>query len=416
MKGWKKRFFFLDMRAISNAMPWRHHDFDVNDTVSEDGFSALDVQKLTERGDLVVQHTTHLLLVDQPIPKKTNLQQEVEVKDPKIVVARERKAQAVARKREIEQEKRHCPLQTVGPIDNIVENPSETDTKASDSNGNHSVHSSPCGSATKSVHNYIEIDNDREETNSLRLRSFINLFGRDLNAYKTEVVFSSQADHSAHHSPTSERTLSLPRMILQDLHTHKGESSYSRDVYVLELTILHRCRIDSPMWYRVKEEHDGCANRLQVLDKDKNELSYVNRDQALWLKELEAELAKKDFALVYAERILAERAEEKERLITQLGWMLAEGWSKEDIMDALFRVENFNPYSHKKLYPMYDKLFEKQYPYAEKISRGFHHSVAKLLKVYLDPAPFDKAPTKTASKGPTRPSVSFILKKTYLPI
>nr|GEW48621.1 hypothetical protein [Tanacetum cinerariifolium] len=49
MKRWKKMFFFLDRRVIPNAMPWRHHDSDVNDTVPDDDFSILDVQKLTER-------------------------------------------------------------------------------------------------------------------------------------------------------------------------------------------------------------------------------------------------------------------------------------------------------------------------------------------------------------------------------
>ncbi|GJX87239.1 hypothetical protein Tco_0339253 [Tanacetum coccineum] len=49
LKGWKKRFFFLDRRAIPDAMAWRHHDSDVNDLVPEDGLQASDVQLLTER-------------------------------------------------------------------------------------------------------------------------------------------------------------------------------------------------------------------------------------------------------------------------------------------------------------------------------------------------------------------------------
>ncbi|GJZ43762.1 hypothetical protein Tco_0591017 [Tanacetum coccineum] len=39
----------LDRRAILDAMAWRHHDSDVNDTVPDDGFDILDVQALTER-------------------------------------------------------------------------------------------------------------------------------------------------------------------------------------------------------------------------------------------------------------------------------------------------------------------------------------------------------------------------------
>ncbi|GKF62016.1 hypothetical protein Tco_0182070 [Tanacetum coccineum] len=49
LKGWKKRFFVLDRRVIPDAMAWRHHDSDVNDPSPEDGFSASDVQMLTEQ-------------------------------------------------------------------------------------------------------------------------------------------------------------------------------------------------------------------------------------------------------------------------------------------------------------------------------------------------------------------------------
>ncbi|GJZ91608.1 hypothetical protein Tco_0663535 [Tanacetum coccineum] len=159
LKGWKKRFFFLDRRAIPYAMAWRHHDSDVNDPVPEDGFQASDVQLLTEwvvdlrlvpsglffsqrvgyyvgfpwfsslvtmseylrfpflsgasisKGppltskDRIEQHITHPLSSDQPIPEKTDHQKEVEVEDPKIVAIRERKAKAAAKKKK--EKKRH---------------------------------------------------------------------------------------------------------------------------------------------------------------------------------------------------------------------------------------------------------------------------------------------------------------------
>ncbi|GKF03273.1 hypothetical protein Tco_0030196 [Tanacetum coccineum] len=143
-------------------MAWRHHEYDVNDPVPEDGFQASDVQLLTERvvdlrlapsglyfhgglattwdfpgfrpvfkdtkgnvvtmseylrfpflsgasiskgppltsKDRIEQHITHPLSSDQPIPEKTNHQREVEVEDPKIVAIRDRKAKAAAKKRE----------------------------------------------------------------------------------------------------------------------------------------------------------------------------------------------------------------------------------------------------------------------------------------------------------------------------
>nr|GEU90265.1 hypothetical protein [Tanacetum cinerariifolium] len=134
------------------------------------------------------------------------------------------------------------------------------------------------------------------------------------------------------------------------------------------------------------------------------------------IKELEAELAKKDSALVYAKRISAERAEEKEKLshehkqslsepfnmAIQAGWgkALAEGRSEKDIMDALLRFEDFD----KKIYHMYDKLFKMQYPYFEKIARGFRNSVAELLKFHPDPPPPGKAPAAITARVLDKPS------------
>ncbi|GKG63426.1 hypothetical protein Tco_0640921, partial [Tanacetum coccineum] len=50
--------------------------------------------------DQIEQHTARPLSTDQPIPKKTDHQKEVEVEDPKIVAIRERKARAATQKRE----------------------------------------------------------------------------------------------------------------------------------------------------------------------------------------------------------------------------------------------------------------------------------------------------------------------------
>ncbi|GKA71250.1 hypothetical protein Tco_0777389, partial [Tanacetum coccineum] len=47
--GWKKRFFFLDRRAIPQAMAWRHHDSDIHDPLPTDGFRASDVVTLTNQ-------------------------------------------------------------------------------------------------------------------------------------------------------------------------------------------------------------------------------------------------------------------------------------------------------------------------------------------------------------------------------
>ncbi|GKE03042.1 hypothetical protein Tco_1391025 [Tanacetum coccineum] len=156
LKGWKKRFFFLDRRAIPQAMAWRHHDSDIHDPLPTDGFRASDVATLTnqsidirpvpsgllfhaglattwefsgflpvfkdtegnvvtmseylrfpfldgatiEQGDAlsardpITQRTTGPLPVNQSLPEKTARLKEVEISDPKIVAIRERKARA----------------------------------------------------------------------------------------------------------------------------------------------------------------------------------------------------------------------------------------------------------------------------------------------------------------------------------
>ncbi|GJZ20087.1 reverse transcriptase domain-containing protein [Tanacetum coccineum] len=220
----------------------------------------------------------------------------------------------------------------------------------------------------------------------------------------------------------------------------EGESSRGRAFYVPEWFIHRRCRVDTPMWcrelmvhlappaaqeeanalnnataleraWKARDEHSGCAEKLRVVEDQNCELSRVNKDQALRIKELENELARKDSTLVYAKRISAERAQEKEKLVTKLGrtkmekfdcirkllptLVDPEGHSEEDIMDALSKVENFDPYSDKKMYVEYDKLFAKRYPYVERISHGFRHSVSDLLKIYPDPPSSGQVPATT---------------------
>ncbi|GJS70352.1 hypothetical protein Tco_0703193 [Tanacetum coccineum] len=161
LKGWKKRFLFLDRRAIPQAMAWRHHDSDIHGPLPTDCFHASDVATLTnqsidvrpvpfgllfhaglattweffgflpvfkdtegnvvtmseylrfpfldgatiEQGDAlsardaITQRTTGPLPVNQSLPEKTARLKEVEISDPKIVAIRERKARATAKKR-----------------------------------------------------------------------------------------------------------------------------------------------------------------------------------------------------------------------------------------------------------------------------------------------------------------------------
>nr|GEU86911.1 hypothetical protein [Tanacetum cinerariifolium] len=169
------------------------------------------------------------------------------------------------------------------------------------------------------------------------------------------------------------------------------------------------------------------------------------KNRALRIKELKGELANKDSALIYVERISAERAQEKEKLVTQLSRTEMEnfdcickllptmverlfqsqtykqslyeplnlaiqaGWGKglteecyeEDLIELMSRMENFDAYVDKKMYVEYDKLFEKRYLYVKKISYGFYYAVSDLLKVYPDSSPSDRTlPANPLAKFP----------------
>ncbi|GJZ45231.1 hypothetical protein Tco_0592827, partial [Tanacetum coccineum] len=76
---------------------------------------------------------------------------------------------------------------------------------------------------------------------------------------------------------------------------------------------------------------------------------------------------------------------------------LSHGRTEEQILAALKDVHDFDAYSEKKLYPIYDKLFKVEYPFIVKISNGYGHSVADRLKVHPDPAPFGGMPAPTIS-------------------
>ncbi|GKD92942.1 hypothetical protein Tco_1372779 [Tanacetum coccineum] len=168
----------------------------------------------------------------------------------------------------------------------------------------------------------------------------------------------------------------------------------------------------SNRYQQVRGEHAGCAEKLADAERERDELRTVNADQASYIKELEAELARKDSALVFSDRISNERAVENERLVSQLGYLEKEkidyigkllptvvrrllnsheykeslsipfnlaiqaGWAKglavkrseEDLMDVLREVQGFDPHSDTRMTVEYDKLFTKAYPYVEKIS------------------------------------------------
>ncbi|GKD17609.1 hypothetical protein Tco_1206767 [Tanacetum coccineum] len=104
-------------------------------------------------------------------------------------------------------------------------------------------------------------------------------------------------------------------------------------------------------------------------------------------------------AKLYIDAINRLRAVKEEHLFKPGGGNgLSDGRTDEEIMAIRCTTEYFDPYSDKKPYPMYDKLFEKEYPYIDKIASGYRHSVADLLKVHPDPAPLEDTSNPNVSK------------------
>ncbi|GJX30790.1 hypothetical protein Tco_0240645 [Tanacetum coccineum] len=193
----------------------------------------------------------------------------------------------------------------------------------------------------------------------------------------------------------------------------------------------------SNRYQQVRGEHAGCAEKLINAKRERDELRAVNADQASHIKELEAELARKDSALVFSDRISNEWVAENERLVSKLGCLEKEktdsigkllptvvrrllnsheykeslsipfnlaiqaGWAKglavkrseEDIMDVLREVQGFDPYSDTRMTVEYDKLFTKTYPFVEKIAGLPRRTIQELLKMYPAPPP-QGTPTK----------------------
>nr|GEX80190.1 hypothetical protein [Tanacetum cinerariifolium] len=448
-----------------------NHDSDVNDPVLEDGFSASDVQTLTERvvdfrhapsglffgegtwdfpgfhpifkdtegnvvtmseylrfpflsgatiskgtaltsQDRIEQHTTRPLSLGQDILEKMDHHRRVEDGPAISGVTSSPK-----------------PIRTINHID-----PSGTVAETVESREDRFHRVSLPGSANRYVHNYSDT-HVNEETDTLRLGTSGDQSERAITNVNTEVVQPSPMHRPTHHSPTATRSASSPRGVVepmvslcarlvhpsemphgypmwcQELMVHLAPSATQKESNALNnTTALERARFSlarealaktnilerferlQTNFNQLAEAHSECGETVGKLVQA-SELSQVNKDQTLRIKELEDELARKDSALVYVERLNAKRAQEREKLVTQLsktkmekfdcvrkflptvverllqshdykqslsepfnlaiqaGWDkgLSEEHSEVDLLQLMGRMENFDVYADKKM-------------------------------------------------------------------
>ncbi|GJT94135.1 hypothetical protein Tco_1082980 [Tanacetum coccineum] len=323
LKGWKKRFFFLDRRAIPDAMAWRHHDSDVNDPVLEDGFNASDVKLLTKQIMDLRPHTTRPLPSDRVVPEKTNHQKRVKVEDPKIVAIRERKARAAAKKREKKREggddgegsrpktrrkktvvlkdnlatseatSSPRPLRTFDPNQT---NPSDAAATTAESQEDRSPLVSPRGSAAHSV-NYFDSHRVDKETDTLRLRTSrgnVNeAWFRELLVHLAPPVAQEESNALNNATALDQAWFSLARGALSQtdilerfehlqtdfdrlVEEHAGcEDTIRQLVSTRELSQQNfRLYLDiSERFRKYKNDHANCPDRIRLLEDQNNELS-----------------------------------------------------------------------------------------------------------------------------------------------
>nr|GEV49880.1 hypothetical protein [Tanacetum cinerariifolium] len=394
--------------------------------------------------DRVSQHTICPLSKGQNIPEKTNHQRRVEVEDPKIVATRERKARAATKKRERKKQ--------------------GGDGGEAESREDRSPHESPRDSANRSVHNYFD-DHHDEETDDLNLGSSGEQSGRALTLVNTEVIQPSPKCQRVNQCPIVDRVATPLRTATQGDNAEAGESSREGALYVPGWSIHRRCRVDNLMWgslaqtdilkrfknlqtdfdrlaeshaecgdlvgklvqarldltysshlytslsdrhKTLKNEHEGCAGKLEGLENHNRELSQANRDQAQQKEKLVSQVGRAEMEKfecirkllpTMVERLLQSYEYKRSlskpfNLAIQAGWGkgLAEERSEEDLLELIGRIEGFDVHVDTKMRAEYDKLFERRYPYVEKISHGFCHSVFDLLKVYPDSPPHKQVP------------------------
>ncbi|GKB68456.1 hypothetical protein Tco_0929868 [Tanacetum coccineum] len=214
----------------------------------------------------IIQHTTLPLSKGHNILEKTDSQREVEVKDERVLAAKEKKkvqaARAAAKKKENEKrpeggenssrpksKRRKTRAVRKGHTASYGEDAGDvphhsghmSGPRDASRNEDDVVHIFPHESADKSVHNYIDVDVSQEKEETPHIEPFVNLTNNSLNSHHKQVfadesnvteTFQPLSNPGTHHASSGGVPLSQPREILRGCHTEEGESSNAGAIYV----------------------------------------------------------------------------------------------------------------------------------------------------------------------------------------
>ncbi|GJT68362.1 hypothetical protein Tco_1019842 [Tanacetum coccineum] len=280
------------------------------------------------------------------------------------------------------------------------------------------------------------------------VREEMNLLDNNIVLDRAWFSLASGAMAQAHDLCQFESLYDTHHALQESLETTRGQVVRTREDFNVVQNFYNTL---SEKHRKLREEHAQCSEGLAVVRAERNSLMATNVEQTLRIKELEqqlksvhevhssavkdleSQLAQKDSALVYAERISGERLSENKGLRAQLafaqkektdairkllptvverllqsheykqslsipfnfalqtGWGqgLAEERSEKELHKIMMRMNGFDPYSDKKMTAEYERLFSKTYSYVDRISHLSEKPVQDLLKLHPAPPPRD---------------------------
>ncbi|GJU12373.1 hypothetical protein Tco_1134769 [Tanacetum coccineum] len=319
MKKWKGRFFFIDRRAIPDAMCWRHHDSDISDPAPKDGFDEADVVALTHQPIDIRGIPSGLLFcaglaVTWEFPKFYPV-----FKDPEGNVAtRIRKAQAAAKRKT----KNRGSEGTSGP---------ERGSKRRKEKATDHI---PCPTPLQTIEGVTSDASRGEDVSTMDEHSGVLGTGDDrLETMKCdeEVALERPERHlTTHRRNGLSWSESVP--LLGDASVLDNNIVLDKPVYLARGAMAQPCSpillsvqnfttpVEDYLSGKLREEHDQISERLPLL-------------------------AQKDSALVYAERVSSDRLSENEELRANFAFakgrrmkLSGDARSEEELRELMMRM------------------------------------------------------------------------------
>ncbi|GKA09086.1 hypothetical protein Tco_0688417 [Tanacetum coccineum] len=360
LKGWKKKFFLIDQRAIPDAMPWRHIDTDVHDDFSVN-YNEGDADRLAEHIILLRKPPQRLLYMRGLTTNCRHPKLAQVIKDPEGQAKRagEASSEALQKKK----------VQKIGEPAGLKSERTISVTPL------HQADLKPLNEATESRPNDIE-KNVVEHGNT---QEYVDLF----DAHSFHSVHDEDNDKDTDEHRFAELLKRHERL------NHDHLELLNRDE--TQLVELNRSRIWSGRGM------NGDEQRLIRWKKENN----LKETLGLSLKSYSI---LRDFVLTAISRLITS-VEYQKSLAVPIGLCFSAGWlvglslgQKEEEIDVVTtNTNNLNIEGLKVCKEKYHELFTMQYPYIQKIVDSYRLLFDALMKVCPDVHP----PSMEDQDGPS---------------